>query len=177
MDGDDKLYLGYSDIHRTVKQLSVELGRSGYEPEVMVAIGTGGFIPARILKTFTGLPILTVGIRYYTEENKPLPRPRTIQWIDEVEKKLAGKRVLLVDEVDDSRVTLSYCLRELLRHEPEEIGVMVLHNKRKTKRDVLPPQVRHYFVGREVADIWISYPWDAQDIDEHEALAAAASGS
>ncbi len=171
MDSQEKRYFSYGDIHRTVKALAGDLERSGYAPEVMVAIGTGGFIPARILKTYTGLPILTVGIRYYDEDNTPMPQPRTIQWIDEVEKKLSGKRILLVDEVDDSRVTLSYCLRELLRHDPEEIAVMVLHSKRKEKRDSFPPSVRHYFVGLEIDDVWICYPWDAEDIDEHEALA------
>jgi hypoxanthine phosphoribosyltransferase len=100
-----------------------------------------------------------------------MEQPRTIQWIDEVEKKLTGRRVLLVDEVDDSRSTLAYCLRELLRHHPAEIAVAVLHNKRKPKRDSLPAEVRRYFCGEEVDNGWICYPWDAEDIDRHEALA------
>jgi len=106
-----------------------------------------------------------VGIKYYDEQNRPQERPETVQWIDEVEKKLKGKRVLLVDEVDDSRVTLEYCLRELLRHGPEEIAVMVLHNKKKSKRGTFPEAVKRRYVGEEVDDVWICYPWDAQDID------------
>ncbi len=166
-----KLYLSYRDVHRTVARLAGQILHSGYDPDLTVAIGTGGFIPARILKTYLKKPILTVGIVFYDHNNTPLEQPRTIQWIDEVEKKLAGRRVLLVDEVDDSRSTLAYCLRELLRHRPAEIAVAVLHNKRKAKRDCLPPEVRRYFCGEEVDDGWICYPWDAQDIDRHEALA------
>ncbi len=148
-----------------------EFQASEFEPDVMVAIGTGGFIPARILKTFLKMPIFTVGITYYDEQNRPQERPKTIQWIDEVEEKLEGKRVLLVDEVDDSRVTLEYCLRELLHHRPKEIAVMVLHNKQKKKRGSFPDEIEHYFVGEEVPDSWICYPWDAEDIDRHDALA------
>jgi hypothetical protein len=81
------------------------------------------------------------------------------------------KRVLLIDEVDDSRSTLAYCLRELLRHSPAEVAVAVLHNKRKPKRENLPLEVRRYFCGQEVDDGWICYPWDAEDIERHEAMA------
>ena len=165
----DKLYLTYNTIHNTVKRLAGEIIESGYEPDLIVAIGTGGFIPARILKTFLPRPILTVGIRYYDDNNVPMAAPRKIQWIDEVEKKLEGRKILLVDEVDDSRVTLEYCLRELLRHAPSEIAVAVLHNKRKEKRGSLPAQVNRYFCGEEYDDRWIVYPWDADNIDEHDA--------
>ena len=43
-----KLYLSYRDVHRTVAQLARRIQSSGYEPDLTVAIGTGGFIPARI---------------------------------------------------------------------------------------------------------------------------------
>jgi hypothetical protein len=169
---DGKYFLSYADIHETVRSLAGSIAASGFDPDLIVAIGTGGFIPARILKTFMKKPILTVGISYYGPDNKPASTPHTIQWIDEVEKKLAGRKVLLVDEVDDSRVTLEYCLRELLRHGPAEIAVAVLHNKRKEKRGGLPPAVRRYFAGEELEDRWICYPWDAGDIAEHQRLAA-----
>jgi hypoxanthine phosphoribosyltransferase len=77
-----------------------------------------------------------------------------------------------VDEVDDSRSTLEFCLRELLRHAPKEIAVAVLHNKIKEKRGRLPPEIRHYFVGEVLEDRWICYPWDAEDIVLHEQIAA-----
>jgi hypothetical protein len=168
-----RYYLSYAQIHETVRRLAGEITTAGFDPEVIVAIGTGGFIPARILKTFINRPIYAVGISYYGVDNVPMATPQTIQWIDEVEKKLKGRRVLLVDEVDDSRVTLEYCLRELLGHGPGEIAVMVLHNKNKEKHGRLPEQIRHYFVGEETEDRWICYPWDAEDIAGHERRARA----
>ena len=41
----EKLYFTYNDIHKTIKKLSVEIEASDFEPDLMVAIGTGGFIP------------------------------------------------------------------------------------------------------------------------------------
>jgi hypothetical protein len=171
----DRLYFSYGEIHRTVKALAQKIRASGFEPDVTVAIGTGGFIPARILKTYLGKPILTVGLVYYSENHKPTESPKIIQWIDEVEKRLTGRKILLVDEVDDTRVTLGYCLRELLRHHPAEIGVAVLHNKRKAKSGSLPDEVKLYIAGAEIEDKWVCYPWDADDITEHERMAAAAA--
>jgi hypothetical protein len=164
----ERYYLTYNEIHETVKDLAERIRRSGFDPDVIVAIGTGGFIPARIIRTFIDKPILTVGLQYYNKENRPEEIPRKIQWIDEVEKKLPGKRVLLVDEVDDTRVTLEYCLKELLGHRPAEMVVAVLHNKRKKKTGIIPDEVSRYYVGRELEDRWICYPWDALDIEEQE---------
>ncbi len=166
-----KQYLTYNKIHQTIARLSKEILASGFDPDVIVAIGTGGFIPARILKTFINRPILTVGLSYYDENNQPKEAPVKIQWIDEVETKLKGKKILLVDEVDDSRVTLEYCLRELLRHKPLEMAVAVLHNKNKEKKGVIPQEITHYFAGEILEDNWICYPWDAEDIDEQDRIA------
>ncbi len=172
-----KLYFSYRDIHTTVRALAGMIRASGFDPDVTVAIGSGGFIPARILKTYLGKPILTVGLVYYGEDHKPNESPKIIQWIDEVEKRLTGRKILLVDEVDDSRVTLGYCVRELLRHHPAEIGVAVLHNKKKAKSGSLPDEVKRYFAGAEIEDKWVCYPWDADDIVEHERIAASSAAS
>ncbi|NTV75007.1 MAG: phosphoribosyltransferase [Holophaga sp.] len=169
----EKRYFSYNEIHRTVADLSREILASGFDPDVTVAIGTGGFIPARILKTYLKKPILTVGVKLYGDDNTIEGGPSKVQWIDEVERKLKGRRVLLIDEVDDTRTTLAYCLRELLSHQPAEIAVAVLHCKDKAKLDQIPPQVTRYWAGQHLEDIWVVYPWDAEDIDEHSRRAGA----
>ncbi|MBN2859594.1 MAG: phosphoribosyltransferase [Sphaerochaetaceae bacterium] len=163
----NKFYVGYGTIHKTVKSLAERLTESGFDPDVIVAIGSGGFIPARIMKTFINRPILAVGISYYNIDQSHADYPQKIQWIDETERQIEGKKVLLIDEVDDTRATLGYCVRELLRHEPEEIAVLVLHNKKKEKAADFPPEITRYFAGLDIEDLWIKYPWDADNIDVH----------
>ncbi len=75
----EKLYYTYNDIHKTIKKLSIEISETDFKPDLMVAIGTGGFIPARIMKTFLHLPILTVGVKYYDSNNKIQSKPEKIQ--------------------------------------------------------------------------------------------------
>jgi hypoxanthine phosphoribosyltransferase/phosphoribosyl-AMP cyclohydrolase len=172
-----KLYFTYDQIHRTVEKLAGQIVASGWEPDLIVAIGTGGFIPARILKTYLGKPIYTVGVALYDDKAQMADSPRKIQWIDEVERKLEGRKVLLVDEVDDSRTTLAYCLGELLAHAPAEIGVAVLHCKDKPKRGVFPPEIKRYWAGEHLPDDWVVYPWDARDIGAHSRAAAASAAA
>lgn len=168
MSTPEKIYFSYNQIHSTIKSLSEKIKASDFTPDIIVAIGTGGFIPARMLKTFMPLPILTVGLSYYDVNNQPKDSIEKIQWIDEVEQKLEGKKILLVDEVDDSRYTLEYCLRELLAHKPAQMGVAVLHNKLKEKKGTIPSEIKHYFQGQDLEDQWVCYPWDADDIEFHD---------
>ena len=146
----------------------------------MVAIGGGGFIPARMLRTIIKKPILAVSLELYDDPTQTArDQVKRVQWFDEasdVGSQVRGKRVLVVDEVDDSRTTLQYCLEELIKYnEPGALAVCVVHNKLKEKKGVLPEGVE-YICGAEVPDMWNCYPWDAEaygnDITEHERLAA-----
>ncbi|KAF9585641.1 hypoxanthine-guanine phosphoribosyltransferase, partial [Lunasporangiospora selenospora] len=108
------------------------------------------------------------------------------QWLnfDSSETSLIGRNILIVDEVDDTRRTLAYAVKELtkdlelesakLRAQGKEvpetkIGIFVLHNKLKEKREELPAEIMNgrYFACKEMPDQWLVYPWDALDIEEH----------
>ena len=164
---DDKYYVSYNTVHKLIKGLAKKIIAEGFDPDVIVAIGSGGFIPARIMKTFINRPIFAVGISYYGVDNKHKTHPTKIQWIDEVGEQLKGKKILLIDEVDDTRATLAYCVGELLSFKPEEIAVLVLHNKIKEKDVEMPEEIKRYFPAITIEDRWIKYPWDSDDIEEH----------
>ena len=46
---DDKVYFSYAQIHRTICSLVPKIKE--FKPDVIVAIGGGGYIPARMLRT------------------------------------------------------------------------------------------------------------------------------
>ena len=75
----EKYFFTYEDIHKTSLDISRRVKASGFEPDVIVAIGSGGFIPARIMRTFLGKPILAVGVAYYDSDDKPIDLPRKVQ--------------------------------------------------------------------------------------------------
>lgn len=156
-----------------------------FNPDVFLAIGGGGFIPARMLRTEVKKPILAVSLELYDDATKTANSSVLLkQWFTEEEGTFGalvrGKRVLIVDEVDDTRVTLQYAVEELKkRNAPAAVGVLVVHNKLKEKKGVLPDDVT-YIAGEEVANHWNCYPWDAaaygRDIYAHEDLARQCGG-
>ena len=94
----DKLYLSYNQIHETVKGIAASIKNDGYDFDFMIAIGTGGFIPARMLKTFINRPIITVGMAYYDLDDNKMESPVVTQWLDDPINQIKGRKILLVDE-------------------------------------------------------------------------------
>ena len=87
---------------------------------------------------------------------------------------------MIVDEVDDTRTTLKFCVDELIKtNSPKEVAVAVVHNKRKEKKVELGGDIL-YLDGEDVADRWNCYPWDAaaydHSIDMHESIARKCAG-
>ncbi|OMP81857.1 Xanthine phosphoribosyltransferase 1 [Diplodia seriata] len=171
----------------------------------MIAIGGGGYVPARILRSFLkrpgnpNIPIQAIGLSLYEslgtddEVEAPGTKVTRTQWLDLSSLEMAnliGKNVLIVDEVDDTRTTLEYAVRELEKDveqatqklgrsgEKTTFSIFVLHNKDKTKKGTLPQSLMdsgNYTAAQTVGDVWINYPWEAMDIDEHDRLAAEAA--
>ncbi|KAI9440556.1 PRTase-like protein [Lactarius indigo] len=188
----------YNEVHNIIKKSAEQI--SEFKPDILIAIGGGGFFPARVLRTFLkspdtrkNVPIYAICLSLYepvpgvTAEQIGSEVIRT-QWLGpDAGEILLGKRVLIVDEVDDSRKTLQYAVSELhkdaenalqlLPHHKREgaktkFGVFVVHNKLKPKLGSLPKYIP-YYAGEEVEDLWLDYPWEAVDIEEHDRLAAA----
>lgn len=103
----------------------------------MIAIGGGGYVPARILRSFLkqpgspNIPIQAIGLSLYEQlpshhpsgastpgqVEQPGTKVTRTQWLDLSSlgemKNLVGRRILIVDEVDDTRTTLEYAVKEL----------------------------------------------------------------
>ena len=96
----------------------------------MIAIGGGGYVPARILRSFLkkpgspNIPIQAIGLSLYEtlgggdgQVEIPGTKVTRTQWLDMTAlghmENLVGKNILIVDEVDDTRTTLEYAVKEL----------------------------------------------------------------
>lgn len=179
-----------SQVHKLC-QASAERILNEFKPHLMVAIGGGGYVPARILRSFLkkpgspNIPIQAIGLSLYeslgtdTQVEEPGTKVTRTQWLDLSSLEMAsliGKNVLIVDEVDDTRTTLEYAVRELQKDvesaaklagrgmEGTQFSVFVLHNKDKVKKGHLPDEMvngNRYLAAVTVPDVWINYPWEA----------------
>ncbi|CCC72198.1 hypothetical protein NCAS_0J02190 [Naumovozyma castellii] len=198
-----KMYISYNNIHKLCQKVAKEILAKNERPDIIIAITGGGMIPARIIRSFLkvkgekNIPIQAIGLSLYedmgvddTVETIGKEVIRT-QWLDfmALDKhfdSLIGKKVLIVDEVDDTRTTLHYAVTELEKeievqqkrlnrlNEETTLSVFVLHNKDKPKKADLPAKMMetgHYMAAVTVPDEWLCYPWEADDIEEHTELA------
>ncbi len=164
-----KHYISYNQVHKALKR-NVGFIDGMLGPDVIIAIGRGGYIPASILRTWIDVPIFGIGVRLYGKDDKILPGgPEKYQWLDEKAlQAIKDKTVLLVDEVNDSGTTLRYCLKELRKEGIKDIGVLVVHHKESEKEDL---DCRFYvscFSANEKD--WIVYPWESNNIEEHDEM-------
>ena len=157
----EKKYYNYKELHDLCRNNSNEI-INDFNPEVILAIGGGGLIPARMLRSSINVPIYVVSLSAYDENDNVLNEPRIVQWMDF--EGIRNKRILVVDEVDDTRKTLQYLVNKLTNEEQinrENLGFFVLHNKIKSKEITLNElNIAYYNCGENVEDMWIVYPWE-----------------
>ncbi|KXN89371.1 Hypoxanthine-guanine phosphoribosyltransferase [Leucoagaricus sp. SymC.cos] len=65
--------------------------------------------------------------------------------------------------------------RDALR-KATKFAIFVVHNKKKAKLAKILVDTP-YFSGADVKDVWLDYPWEAINIEEHDRLAAADKAS
>lgn len=193
---EEKMYISYNNVHQLCQESADKILE--FKPDLIIAIGGGGFIPARMLRSFLKQPgqpnvrIMAIILSLYevvdgTSDEKIGTDVVRTQWIDYQQSKvdLVGKNVLIIDEVDDTRTTLHYAVSELKKDVAEQakaknadpkdtkFGIFVLHDKQKPKRAELPEEIMdgNYFAARSVPDSWIAYPWESVDIVHHTKMA------
>jgi len=138
-----------------VYELCWELARtirdSGFQPEIVVAVSRGGCVPARYLCDFLGISALTsIKVQHYA----PGAHKERKAWIKyPLSGRIEDRRVLVVDDVNDTGDTLAAALEHLGSFSPREVRTAVLHEKQTTE----------LHADYRVVDVtdwhWIVYPW------------------
>jgi hypoxanthine phosphoribosyltransferase len=143
--------LSWNRVVRDTKKLSKNIKDSGYKPDIVVAIGRGGYVPARILcdyllmRDLTSIKVEHWGIAATETEKAVIKFPLCAD--------IKDKKVLLVDDITDTGDTLRVSLEYLKTFEPEDIKTAVLIHK--TCSAIIPD----YFVSKVIKWRWIIFPW------------------
>lgn len=120
-----KQLYSYENVHQRIAEASAAIIE--WRPTLILAIGGGGYIPARVLRTFVkpecpGLRMMAIGLSLYESDvDACAPGTRVVktQWLSYGEEaggssqSLSGQRILIVDEVDDTRRSLAFAVAEL----------------------------------------------------------------
>lgn len=148
----------YDEIHELVRKGAFLLKNDDFFPDYIISIAGGGLIPARMLRAYIDVPILNMTVTSYEgNSHTPTSEPIILQSIDP--ELIRGKKILIVDEVDDTRATLKKVVSELETH-VEECGIFVVHNKEKAKQYLIDSDTVYIACEDTPGNMWIEYPWD-----------------
>lgn len=145
--------LTWNRTYNALLALARKIIRSGFEPEVIVGVSRGGWVPARVLCDLLNAPILAnIGIEFYTGIGQTKRRPKLTQPLSTV---VLGKEVLLVDEVADTGRSLKLAEEEILKEEAKEVRTVTLYTK---PWSTIQPD----YQGKKTSS-WIVFPWETKE--------------
>ncbi|MGM0588565.1 MAG: phosphoribosyltransferase [Bacteroidota bacterium] len=139
------------EVYALSYDLAGQIMNAGPTYDLVVAIARGGMLPARLMCDFLNIKSLTsMQIRHYTQGAEQM---ETAEVIDPIRVDVAGKNVLVVDDVNDSGDTLQAASEHLNNLNPAVCKTVVIHEKEGSS-------FAADFVGQPVTEWkWLIYQW------------------
>lgn len=164
---DERETLTWQGFGEATRDLSRAIVADGFVPDVVVAVARGGLLPAGAIAYGLGVKNCgAINVEFYTGIGTVLPDPELLP--PELDMSyLAGRRVLLVDDVADSGRTLDLAVR-LLTERGALVRSVVIYTKPTTI-------IRPDWSWKDTA-LWIDFPWSWQGSVLDEDMAAAEVG-
>lgn len=108
--------ISWEDFHGLCKALSAAVSR--FEPEIVLPVGRGGYYPGTLISQMLQVDVYPVRLSRRVNDVVKHASP---QWIVEPPIVVAGKRVLVVDEICSSGETI-----QLVKEKATSLGVSLV---------------------------------------------------
>jgi len=143
----------WNKIHRMLHNQAERICKSSFKPQIILGISRGGLIPARVLSDLlenSNLAIVWLESLQVVDGDK---RPQML--VQALSIDVAGKKVLIVDDVADTGRSLITVKQHVLQNGAEETRIATLYFKPWSE---LKPEYYEKETGR-----WIIFPWDMKE--------------
>ena len=157
-DDGKHLYISWDEYHQLIERLALAVHRSGWAFDQILCLARGGMRPGDMLSRIFNKPLAIMSTSSYRAEAGTIQgRLDMAKYITMPKGELAG-RVLLVDDLSDSGVTLAAVV-ERLRGMPaiRELRSAVLWVK------AVSTYTPDYFVETLPTSPWIHQPFEEYD--------------
>lgn len=142
--------VSWDAVYDLSRDLSDKLIKAEYEPDIVIGLARGGWVPARNLCDFMGIKDLVSlktehwGITATPDGEAVLKYPFKID--------LKGKKVLLVDDITDTGKSMQLSVDYVKSLGAEELKTATLHH-------IGGCEFTPDFTAREIEWKWMLYPW------------------
>lgn len=148
----------WEGIEKVIDELCDNIKESGFKPDYIICITRGGLIPLYFLAKKLGIDnVLTISANSYEKEKQ---KELEITYLPEIN--LKGKKVLLVDEITDTGVSLKGVSDVILtKYNVGELKTAtIVVNKEKCK---FYPDFYVVLTKGE----WVVFPWEKTEFPEY----------
>lgn len=143
----------WNQIYDMLLDLADRIRKDGFKPDIIVGVSRGGWPPARVLSDLLSNPNLAnVRAEFYVGVAETKCEPALTQPISVA---VAGKRVLIVDEVADTGKTLKLVKEHIIEQGAVEARTATAYCK---PRNIVKPD----YYSKETGD-WIIFPWEVKE--------------
>ncbi len=140
----------WDEIYELLLSLAKRIRETGHLPEVIVGVSRGGWPPARVMSDLLeNQNLANMKVVFYKDIGVRNRAPVITQ---PVTSEVTGKRVLVVDDVADSGLSLREVSKHLKRKGARDIKVCTIYLKPKS---VFTPD----FYARKTTK-WVIFPWE-----------------
>ena len=153
------LYISWDQYHKATEKLARQIHESGWQFNQLICIARGGLRVGDVLSRIYDLPLAILSTSSYTEKAGTVRGELIIADQMTMASGRLGDRVLLIDDLVDSGVTLEAVTRTLPQRYPQvtALRTAVLWYKACS---VFRPD---YYIEYLPDDPWIHQPFEAYD--------------
>jgi hypoxanthine phosphoribosyltransferase len=143
--------VSWEESARLARTLAGAIRADGYRPDLVIAIGRGGYVPARVVcdcllhDMLTSMKVEHWGIAAHKKDETVVRFPLAVD--------IRRLSVLIVDDVTDTGDTLTTTVAHVASLGPREVRTAVLQHK---DTSAFTPD---YFAEYVTEWSWIIYPW------------------
>jgi len=143
----------WNQIYKMLMQIAGKIRKDNFKPDVIVGVSRGGWPPARVLSDLLENPNLAnVKVEFYVGVVETKGEPTLTQ---PVSVNVAGKRVLVVDEVADTGKSLQLIKQHLQKEGAAEVKIATIYLK---PWSIIKPD----YYAKETSR-WIVFPWEIKE--------------
>ncbi len=147
------LRLSWDDIEKQCEYLAKEIRKRGVKFDIIVGIARGGWIPARLLSDhLDNDELYTVRVKFYEGVGRRAAKPLIIH---PTQFDVAGKNVLLIDDIADTGESLMAAIEHLKEKHTGSIFVATLVKKPHSK---FTPDLFAL-----ATNAWVIFPWEVRE--------------
>jgi hypoxanthine phosphoribosyltransferase len=147
--------LSWEDACDQAEIVAQKISADGYVPDHIIGITRGGWVPAMMLSDMLGIKdLLSVRVTHWgmtgeKDAKAVLKYP--------LQTDLAGKKILLVDDLTDTGDSMAIAIEEIKKHKAAEVRTATLIHKKQSR---IEPD---YYATKTDKWEWIILPWNLNE--------------